>query len=93
MSVSARWDMAEQLLREAEEALRRPPRNAAKGHARVQGAQAELAWLRQQQQEAVDAALIARELGQWVDPSGRLITANLGMLAEAIARRLSEAQS
>lgn len=55
MSVSGRWDMAEQLLREAEEALGRPPRDAGTGHARVRGAQAELAWLRQQQQGAVEA--------------------------------------
>jgi Zn finger protein HypA/HybF involved in hydrogenase expression len=55
MSFIERWDMVERLLREAEEALRTPPRDAANGHARVQGAQAEVARLRQQHQGAVEA--------------------------------------
>jgi hypothetical protein len=56
-----RWDMVERLLREAEEALRTPPRDAANGHARVQGARAEVARLRQQHQGAVEALYSAHD--------------------------------
>jgi hypothetical protein len=62
-----RWDVAEQLLREAERALRTPPRDAANGHARVQGAQAEVARLRQQHQGAVEAIRAARDAARTPD--------------------------
>ncbi len=48
MDLSKHWDMAERLLGEAEQALSTPPRDAATGFHRVQGALGEVRLLRQQ---------------------------------------------
>jgi chromosome segregation ATPase len=86
MSPVERWDMVERLLREAEEALRTPPRDAANGHARVQGAQAEVARLREQHRRAVAENEKLRLQVAALENDGMELAAKLGEAEERIAR-------